>query len=32
MCYQFSLCACVGRGGCEFAFASKFVNGLYGKK
>ena len=26
------VCVCVGRGGdCEFAFASKFVNGFYGK-
>ena len=24
------VCVCVGRGGCEFAFASKFVNGFYG--
>ena len=25
------VCMCVG-GGCEFAFASKFANGLYGNK
>ena len=24
------VCVCGERGGCEFAFASKFVNGFYG--